>query len=80
MRTEVHTHSKKALGTWKVLTSWASATTGFVALVAPLDIFVLGFGGAASGVVFTRGRWGSFDLEGPVTVSGSGEEYISIPG
>jgi len=41
-----------------------------------------GFGGAAGGVVFTRGRWGegAFDLEGPATVSGSGEEYISIPG
>jgi len=59
MRTEVHTHSKKALGTWKVSTSWASATTGFVALVAPPDIFVLaGFGGAAGGVVSTRGRRG----------------------
>jgi len=53
MRIEVHTHSKKALGTWKVSTSWASATTGFVDLVAPSGIFVLaGFGGAAGGVGF----------------------------
>lgn len=54
MRIEVRTHSKKALGTWKVLTSWASATTGFVTLIAPSGIFgLMGFGGAAGGVVFT---------------------------
>ena len=56
MRIEVHTHSKKALGTWKVSAPWASATTGIVALVAPLGIFVLaGFGGAAGGLGFTLG-------------------------
>ena len=34
-----HTHSKKALGTWKVSTSWASCTTG--GLVSPSDMFAV---------------------------------------
>jgi hypothetical protein len=35
---EKQTHSKKALGTWNVSTSWASATTGFAGFTSPSDM------------------------------------------
>ena len=37
-QTKVQTHSRKALGTWKVSTSCASATTGTDGFVLPSDM------------------------------------------
>ena len=49
------THSKKAFGTWKVSTSWASATTGACGLTSPSDIVFL--------PAYVAFGWGEFRRE-----------------